>query len=191
MMKRTGIPIDKIEHLLSLNEEVRQYLKEKYPKEQIVNWYVAGLKEEYIRLLFRLPEGVKNIDLDCVEISSAKGIIAFLEFKRGLLIDPEKRSPYGKKQNICTYAGKCVLTELEKSTGKPGYVLRFNDAFQKFQIFRITDNTHNYNEFTLNEIWEWRRSLLEGPCLPVSTNEPPQFLVDYLRKDLEGEATDA
>lgn len=157
-MKRTGLQLDQIKYLLNINEEVRDYLEKKYPKEGLVKWYVAGLKEEYLRLLFRLPEGVKNIDIDCVEISN-KGIIAFLEFKRGLLTRNSKKS-------ICTYAEKCVLEELESTTGKPSYVLRFNNTFTKFQIFRVTAEIHQYPILSLENVWEWRRALTIQPTLP-------------------------
>lgn len=172
-MARTGLSLEKINFFLELNAEVRTYLTNKYPTDFRVNWYVAGVEEEYIRLMFRLPEGVKNIDLDCVEIRSRKGIVAFIEFKRKLLESSSKKQ-------ICTYAAKQVMLQLERSMNTPCYVLRFDSSFQKFQIFRISDSEHNYDSFTFEEINNWRRNLTNGPCLPQSKKQESN-VSDFMR----------
>jgi len=178
-LKRTGLNIEQIEFLLDLNSEVREDLENKYPNKRMVRWYVCGLKEEYMRLLFRLPEGVRNIDIDCVEIRDEKGIVAFIEFKRGLLRAPKDTPPYIHQGPIATYAELKAMRQLEEATKIPCFVLRFNDKFKRFQIFRITNEKHSYQRLTLDEVWEWRRNLIEPTTLPEEEEINTINLADF------------
>jgi len=152
---------DKIKNLLELNKEVRVYLLKKYPDHQtridnMVYWYLSGLKEEYLRLLFRIPDGVKNIDLDCIEINDKGNILGIIEFKRGL-----DKAP--------SYAQQCILTELKEKLGVPCYVLGFNDEFTKFNVTEIGSPKGIPTIKGLDQLWNWRYKLHEElPSKPPS-----------------------
>jgi len=153
-LERTGLDPKDIKRALQINEEVIGYLRTKYPRERMVNWYVAGLLEERMRLFFRIPEGVKNIDIDCIEIHDKRGILAFVEFKKGLL------SPYDEPpKKIASTAEMFVLQELSDKQGSPSFVVRFNTDFDAFQIYEVGNETLSYETINLKELWEWRRSL--------------------------------
>lgn len=142
---------DKIKRLLELNKEIRNYLFETYHDHEtridnMVYWYNAGLEEEYLRLLFRLPDGVKNIDLDCIELGNKGNIIAITEFKRGLSKDP-------------TYAQIKTLTELKEKICVPCYVLGFNDKFNLFNITEISSTKKILRIKGLDQLWKWRYKL--------------------------------
>lgn len=136
--------------LLEINNLVYNYVSSL--SNEMKYFYRAGIQEERMRLYFRLQEGVKNIDIDCVEINNKRGILAYIEFKRGLL----KERKYPK---LASYAELKVMRELKEKTGKPGYVLRFDDKLEYFQIFNIDDEKHNYDKLTLEDVWGWRQSL--------------------------------
>ena len=160
-MIRTGLTIEQIEELLGLNQDVIDFII-RHPS-KMKKYYLGGIREERMRLFFRVPEGVKNIDLDCVEIRPRviEGqivfiVVALIEFKHGLIT---QRPSWKGEQMICTRVQAQIFSDLARKSGIPVYVVMFNSAVDRFQVFKIGDQNPSFKEMMIEELWEWRHGL--------------------------------
>jgi len=95
----------------------------------------------------KLPAKCCCTDLDWIEYRYGKGIVAFIEAKLN-------------KDRVTNFQ-RDVFQELERLTGVPFYVVRYNEELTEFMVMRLSDNfTEVFDEA---EYIEWMSNLGQKP----------------------------
>jgi len=162
---RTGLTVKQIDRLLEINAEVREYLRNKYSRDDdMVNYYSNGLDEECMRFLYRIPEGLHSIDADELELDRNRNVISFHELKR---IDYNSWKIYCGFHSMLPHnpTEDRILKEL-KYSDKPvqNYIVWFEggkdrtEGFDKFIVQNVSTKKYE-NLNSLGKFQEWRKSL--------------------------------